>query len=417
MGMQDQGGSVARTGRRRSLLEGWSRGGQVPLDRLDPLLDVPPLEFEERVQALPEDLARLEIRLVPEEVPVPRPAAAFSVLSERDSYAQEVFSLPRLDREGEYRMARRYALVKNRFQHSLEALGLDSCRGPGGLDSFICRDVPATAEGGPELCPHILEKVGPAGARRIRERCREFNQVRNGFIEGCLYIVLLSLSSFRFPGVAREDLIQEGNASLFRAVDRYDWSKGVRFRTYAEYWVHQAFLEAVYNQSRTVRVPAWVQKATRKIRQAQARAGLEVGEGEEDVVAAQALGLEPEKVADILRDNRRTVSLDRESGDEEGSGGSLLESMGTGADASEEAAAREENQLLPERMKELLGTLPQRERHVLELRFGLGGFPVHTLTEVGEKLGVSAERVRQIQANALRRLQEPGRRKRLTDFT
>ncbi len=410
---------VAGKTKRDKLLVGIPKGGEIRAERLDPLLEVPPEEFDGRVQELLDLLDRKNIRIVPSERARVKPAAprqqggqVFFPLG--GVYAQEVLSLPRLDREGEYRVARRYALVRERFFKALRSVGINPEKEKILLQSFQCREVPATAEGGPQVCPRLVKTMGPRAAARIRERCREFNQVRNEFIEGCLYIVLLTLSGFRFPGVSRDDLIQEGNASLFRAVDRYDWRRGVRFRTYAEYWIRQAFLEAVYNQSRTVRIPAWVQKATRRIRKAQAQVEGRARQGEKDVLVAEALGVDPGKVETTLRDNRKTVSLDWEPPGEEG--GSLKDRLAAEGDASQAAEEEERSTLLPRRVRELLETLPPREKLVLQLRFGLNGVESQTLTEVGRKLGVSAERVRQIQANALRRLQEPGRRKKLADF-
>ncbi len=407
--------AVAVKRKRNRLLERIPKGGEVRLSKLDVLLDVPPEDFDQRLQEILQVLDRKEIRVVPDPVP-PRPSLkepAFFPMG--GAYAQEVLSLPRLDREGEYKVARRYALVRARFFRALEKAGIDPEKEKDVLASFQCREVPRTPEGGPQVCPRLVKVVGPKEALRVRERCREFNQVRNEFIEGCLYIVLLTLSGFRFPGVARDDLIQEGNASLFRAVDRYDWRKGVRFRTYAEYWIRQAFLEAVYNQSRTVRIPAWVQKATRRIRKAQAQVAGRMSPGEGEVAVAEALGVDPGKVETTLRDNRKTVSLDWEPAGEEG--GSLKDRLAAEGDASQAAEEEERSALLPQRIRELLDTLPPREKLVLQLRFGLDGEETRTLTEVGRRLGVSAERVRQIQANALRRLQEPGRRKRLSEFS
>ncbi len=401
--------------KRNRLLDRVPKGGEILSSRLDALLDVPPQSFDGRLQALLEVLDRKDIRIVPDTRPPSPPPKDPVFFPVSGAYAQEVLSLPRLDREGEYRVARRYALVRARFFKALRQAGIDPEKDREALASFQCREVPPTPEGGPQVCPRLVKTMGVAAAARLRERCREFNQVRNEFIEGCLYIVLLTLSGFRFPGVSREDLVQEGNASLFRAVDRYDWRKGVRFRTYAEYWIRQAFLETVYNQSRTVRIPAWVQKATRRIRKAQAQVEGRLSEVEGEVVVAETLGVDPAKVETTLRDNRKTVSLDWEPPGEEG--GSLKERLAAEGDASLAAEEEERSALLPKRIRELLDTLPKREKLVLQLRFGLEGKETMTLHEVGRMLGVSAERVRQIQANALRRLQEPGRRKLLADFS
>ena len=330
------------------------RGGTLTMTQVDALLAAEPDRFEEHLNKLAHRLDRLGIRLVADPRPGRHESVPASPTRGRDTFSREVLALPRLDREGEYRLARRYALVKRRFQGILDRLDLSHTVADGDLASFSCPD---SGHCRGEDCTR-WEKAPTAGERQaLVERCREFNAVRNEFIEGSLYIVILSLAGFQYSGVSRDDLIQEGNTSLFRAVDRYDWRKGVRFRTYAEYWVNQAFLETIYNQSRTVRIPTWVQKATRKIRKAQALAAAGPdGLADPDEVARR-LDLEPAKVAEIIRENRLTVSLDAPvEGMEEG-GSWNLESLSTEQGTCEEALERERHTLLPERVGQALATL------------------------------------------------------------
>ncbi len=384
------------------LLSGIEPFSEVPFSFLDNLLDTKPEDFDRRVGDLVTELDELGIRIMPDKKLGKKYRTMISPALEKDPYAREILALPRFSREDEYRMAKRYALVKERFIRTLRKAGIEMKKDCLNFEPFLCPEGVSPGTKKPLTCEKILKTVSEDDAKIIRERCREFNMTRNAFIEGCLYIVLLVLARFRFSGISREDLIQEGNASLFRAVDRYDWKKGVRFRTYAEYWIHQSFLEAVYNHSRTVRIPAWIQKATKRIQKA-----VMMGHGKEPGEKVAGIGIE--KAESILRENRKTISLDMPT--IEGEALTLMESMAGDGDASDEASEREISKLLPQRINTLLLTLPPRERYVLELRFGLSGMKVHTLGEVGRKLGISAERVRQIQENALRRLKEPGRRK------
>ena len=387
-----------------SLIGPRTKGSTMTFTELDRLLDVPAGEFPERVEILARELDEQRITLKGLDPEITLPGMGDGEGS--TSFTRQVLSLPRLDREGEGRLARRYALVKHRFYLALRRLGLAGEEES--MEHIFCRETLTKGRCECRSCTEWENKVPGRSRPELKRRCREFNLVRNAFIEGSLYIVVLALSRFSNSRVSREDLLQEGSASLFRAVDRFDWRKGVRFRTYAEYWINQAFMEAIYNQSRTVRVPAWVQKATRKINQTRAKLGGQDTEEERARVAA-SLELPEQKVAEILEDNRQTISLDWEKA--KGQSGSFSETLTGEGDTMDEAIDREKKRLLPLRLKKVLAAIPPRERMVLEHRFGLDGKEVKTLTDLGQEMGISAERVRQIQESALRRLQEPTHRK------
>jgi RNA polymerase primary sigma factor len=206
-------------------------------------------------------------------------------------------------------------------------------------------------------------------------------------------------------------LIQEGNASLFQAIDGFDWRRDVRFRTYAQYWVHQAVLKMLYNSSRTVRLPIWVQKILGKIRKAQEairRDGREPTHRE----IAERLGITEERVQWVLSTRRYAVSLDAKVGGEEGTS--------LGRQLADEAVLPIPESIPAGDLSEVLGgvmaDLPVREQKILRRRFGLDGQEPQTLGEIAADLGITAERVRQLQNAALARMKRPAKLKQLQAF-
>lgn len=240
---------------------------------------------------------------------------------------------------------------------------------------------------------------------------RQFESLRNLYVEGALYIVLSTVNRYRGLGVDTADLIQEGNASLFQAIDGFDWRRDVRFRTYAQFWVHQAVLKMLYNSSRTVRVPIWVQKILGKIRRAQ-NEGRRAGHEPSHAEIAAKIGVDEAKVAWVLSTRRYAVSIDAEIGGQEGT--SLAHTL------------RDESQLpvpesipagdLRQALADAMADLPVREQRILQRRFGLGGQEPQTLGEIGADLGITAERVRQLQNAALGRMKRPNKLRDLQAF-
>jgi RNA polymerase sigma factor (sigma-70 family) len=251
----------------------------------------------------------------------------------------------------------------------------------------------------------VIERALPKGKidPYLFVALEDLEQLRNLYVEGALHIVLGTVNRYRNLGVDAPDLIQEGNASLFQAIEGFDWRRDVRFRTYAQYWVQQAVLKMLYNSARTVRIPIWVQKLLGKIRRVQEegrRAGSELSHEQ----IAEKLDITPEKVAWVLGTKRYALSLDAERGNEEGT--SLMNSL-----ADTEAMPIPES--LPagdlgERLDDALSDLPEREQLILRRRFGLGGSEPETLGEIAQDLGITAERVR--------RLQKPAKMRRLAAF-
>jgi RNA polymerase primary sigma factor len=213
-------------------------------------------------------------------------------------------------------------------------------------------------------------------------------------------------------GVPLMDLVQEGHVGLMRAAKKFDYRRGYKFSTYATWWIRQAVTRAIADQGRTIRLPVHmgerISKMYRKVHQLTQELGHEPSVEE----LADALGEVPSKIAQRLRFSRRTMSLALPIGDEEDTelGDFIVDES---SPAPEEKAMRIS---LKEEVEELLETIPPREVQVLRLRFGFNGEMVHTLDEVGKKMGITRERVRQIQAKALTRLRNPLLRSELADY-
>lgn len=226
---------------------------------------------------------------------------------------------------------------------------------------------------------------------------QEFETARNELLERNLLLVFKLLEKYRHVGVPVEDLVQEANLSLFKAIENFDFRRGVLFRTYAGYWINQAFLNAIYNQSRTVRVPAYIQKAMKKLRHAAST----LESGFEDIEAtAREADVDPALAASAVVGNRYTSSLNRTvdaTGETEMV--DLIE-----AEPVEVSAPLGESEDLRQHLFEAVAQLSQREQAVLQMRYGLAGQAMTTLAEVGKQLGISLERVRQIQAAALEKI-------------
>jgi RNA polymerase primary sigma factor len=239
----------------------------------------------------------------------------------------------------------------------------------------------------------------------------EWHALRLEMVERNLYLVLINVERYAHTTVGRADLIQEGAGSLFRAVDGFDWRRGLLFRTYAVHWLNQAFRSYLYNFGSTVRVPVYLQKATKHIGAAIERLG------DPDASAGEISRLSglPERLVTSARSSIRTTrSLDAPLGDPEDS--SSLRDILTLHDEEGPYSTSLEDVSLEKGLEEALGKLSERERYVVGLRFGIGGEREHTLAEVAKKLGVSLERVRQIQVRAISKLRTPQLRRAVDPF-
>lgn len=265
-----------------------------------------------------------------------------------------------------------------------------------------------------DLCMMTLETPDSLAERMrlINMRFQHYEQAMRELSGGNLRLVVSIAKKYRNRGLSFLDLIQEGNTGLMRAVDKYEYRRGYKFSTYATWWIRQAITRAIADQARTIRIPVHMIETMSRLRKVAKQLLQEKGREPTIEETANAAGVSLEETRRVLNISRHPISLDRPVGESEDSYfGDFIEDGGSDSPVS--AATSE---MLKDKIDSVLKTLTYREREIIKLRYGLGDGYTYTLEEVGRIFKVTRERVRQIEAKAVRKLQHPVRSKQLKGF-
>jgi len=268
-------------------------------------------------------------------------------------------------------------------------------------------------ESGREAC-EVLRNDGsdPARRKKLEQAIEEGRMAREHLIKANTRLVVSIAKKYMGRGVPFLDLIQEGNLGLMKAVEKFDYTRGYRFSTYATWWIRQTITRAIADQGRTIRVPVHMSDRIRRLYNTARELEQEKGRRPTPEEIASEMDIDPQKVQWMLRVSWRPLSLERPVGEEEDNElGSFIED-----DETPTPTQSAYQSLLGDKVEELLSTLSPREAHILRLRFGLVNGRTYTLEEVGQKFGLTRERIRQIEGKALRRLRHPCRSRQLRDY-
>jgi RNA polymerase sigma factor (sigma-70 family) len=321
-------------------------------------------------------------------------------VSGTDPLRRAIDAIELQDREDEARLARRIEFARERYQALRARLGLDGDEEYADPGRLARRWEQTGAHD-----PHEFEH------QALVLRAVEWHALRSELVERNLYLVPINVERYTHGPSLKADLVQEGFAVLYRAVDGFDWRRGLLFRTYAVHWLNQAFRSYLYNHGATVRVPVYLQKALKQVHQARFRLGdMEAS----DAAIAKEADLPEHIVTAAIAAARSSMSLDADVG-RDGDGNRLVDLLSDG-ESGDPYRTELEDVSLSGGLERAIAELDERESLIVRMRFGLGEEREYTLAEVAAKLGVSVERVRQIQVRALQKLDTPSLRRELAPY-
>jgi len=284
-----------------------------------------------------------------------------------------------------------------RFQAAQDVVRTGEPRSADDMQEWLRKEYPGYAQWAEDYCAKVRNRAEDARAR---------------LTEANLRLVVSVAKKYIGRGMSLLDLIQEGNIGLIRAVEKFEYRKGFKFSTYATWWIRQAITRAIADQARTIRIPVHMVETINKLSRLYRRLTQEKGREPTSEEIGQEMEISPERVREIQKVSQEPVSLETPIGEEDDSHlGDFIEDQA--APSPSEVASY---QMLKEQVEEALDSLSGRERRVLQLRFGLDDGRQRTLEEVGHEFGVTRERIRQIEAKALRKLRHPTRSKKLKDY-
>jgi RNA polymerase primary sigma factor len=349
-----------------------------------------------------------------------RPAPELDRVSVEDPvrlYLQEIGRVALLTAEEEVQIARAIAegsmaseiLLGQEAQHKL---GKDALVDPNERMSATERQSQEALVIQGEKTACVLCQDGPLSREELEAIVERGEQARRHLTEANLRLVVSVAKRYIGRGMSLLDLIQEGNVGLLRAVEKFDYTKGYKFSTYATWWIRQAITRALADQARTIRIPVHMVEMINRISRASRRLQQVLGRDPSPQELAEEVDLPMEKVLSILKTSMEPISLEMPVGQEDDSHlGDFIEDQKI-REPDDEASRK----LLREQLRQVLGSLSEREREVLSMRFGLQDGKIRTLEEVGQAFGVTRERIRQIEVKALRKLRHPTRSKKLRDY-